>query len=143
MAMGKGAAQRTLVISGRERETGEIVLRPSRQMKELRQAVEDMRENARLRPHKWTMQVFDLADPGYRLRTPLLALVEEYEDDKIAVSLPGFSLYADGSSVLEALGQLKIEVLDLYDELSETDPEVLGPLPASWLVALDGLIERV
>jgi len=95
------------------------------------------------RPIKWSTQIHDLGDPEYKLVEPVLILIEEYPNDEIVIArFPELEIFGEGNTGTEALINLKQEILDLYDELTETDPDVLGILPKAWLQILTKIIVK-
>jgi len=103
-----------------------------------------LRTEARMRPVKWTTQIYDLGDDAYTLREPVLVLIEEYpEEVNIVARLPELELFGEGKTVSEALLALKHSMLDLYDELVAEDIGALGYLPQSWLRILNRLISKI
>jgi len=95
------------------------------------------------RPIKWVTQIRDLGDESYTLVEPVLILVEEYLDgDTVIARFPEIGAFGEGATDTEAILNLKNSMLDLYDELTECDPDRLGQLPKMWLRVLEKLIIR-
>lgn len=92
------------------------------------------------RPDKWVTQIRDLGDENYELVEPLSILVEEYPDDVFIARFPEVEVFGEGITDAEAILDLKNSILDLYDELTETDPNTLGKLPKMWLRILKKVI---
>jgi hypothetical protein len=105
---------------------------------ELKANIEEVKE----RPDKWTTQIRDLGDENYRLNEPLLILIEEYSDDYVIARFPEIEVFGEGNTDLEAIMNLKNSILDLYDELTETDLSILGELPKMWLRVLERVITK-
>ena len=51
-------------------------------------------------------------------------------------------MFGEGITDSEAILNLKNSILDLYDELTETDPDILGKLPKMWLRILGKIISK-
>lgn len=81
-----------------------------------------------------------LGSEKYSLRKPLLVTVEHYSDEVVA-RLPEFDIYASADNEADALASLRQDVMDLYEDLRESEAE-LGGLPASWLRDLRDCIEE-
>lgn len=102
-----------------------------------------LRAEVRQRPLKWTTQIYDLGEEGYTLTTPIPIIVEEYaSNEPIMARFPEAELFGEGATESEAIDNLKSEILDLFDELSEMDPQEMGKLPHSWRRILGQLIAR-
>lgn len=82
--------------------------------------------------------IYDLNTPKYKLSTSVQVVIVEQSDETVA-KLPELNLYAVGDSPTEAIYELKQEIIDLYEDLTQTDNK-LGPLPESWLRTLRTLI---
>lgn len=93
-------------------------------------------------PQKWNTVLFDLGEEDYILKYPITVLVEEYNSGDVIARLPEIEVDGFGLTDAEAIQNLKIGVLDLYDELTECDPEGLGKLPRMWLRILEKIIEK-
>ena len=93
------------------------------------------------RPIKYNTQIRGLDDPNYELKDSILVLVEEYPaDDLVIASIPEYEIFGDGSNLSDALIALKQSLLDLYEELINTDQNELGELPRAWMNTLHDLI---
>lgn len=93
-------------------------------------------------PTKWSTTLFDLGAENYILKSPLTILVEEYSSGDVVARLPEMEVDGLGCTDAEAIQNLKLEILDLYDELTECDPSELGNLPSMWLRILKKIIEK-
>ncbi|OGO22001.1 MAG: hypothetical protein A2Z28_03740 [Chloroflexi bacterium RBG_16_51_9] len=86
----------------------------------------------------YNAMVYDLNSSKYSLSTPVQVVIVEESDETVA-KVPELNLYAVGDSATEAIYELKQEIVDLYEDLTQTDNK-LGPLPESWLKTLRKLI---
>lgn len=94
-------------------------------------------------PNKYNTQIRDLGDPEYQLIEPIFVLIEEYpNDDRLIASFPEIEVFGEGVTITEAIYNLKFSILDLYDELVNSDPEELGELPEAWLRILNSMIVK-
>ncbi len=96
---------------------------------------------AQYRPIKYNIQLRDLGDEKYKLIDPLFITMEEYPgEDLILASFPEVEIFGDGFTESEAISNIKLAILDLYDELIDTPYEELGELPKAWLNVLKQII---
>lgn len=93
------------------------------------------------RPLKYNSQIRDLGDESYKLTESILISIEEYPgDDTVIASFPEVEAFGEGVTETEAILNLKLAILDLFDELRETPADELGNLPQSWLNVLQTII---
>lgn len=97
-------------------------------------------EKVQDQPATRMLAIHGLGSEKYSLRKPLLVTVEHYADEVVA-RLPEFDIYASADSEADALASLRRDVMDLYEDLRESEAE-LGGLPASWLRDLRDYIEE-
>jgi hypothetical protein len=93
-------------------------------------------------PFVISQKIYDLTNDNNILKEPMDIILEIYPDEVIAI-MAELELTGEGSNIYEALRELKLEILDLYDELAETPDEKLGKHPKSWKRILIRLIEKV
>ncbi|VAW42118.1 hypothetical protein MNBD_CHLOROFLEXI01-2909 [hydrothermal vent metagenome] len=95
-------------------------------------------------PIKSNVEIWDLGDEEYLLKKSMLITIEEYlDEDDVIASLPELELFGQGVTEAEAIINLKFEIIDLFEELSEEDVEILGNKPRAWLRILNRLIKKV
>jgi len=75
----------------------------------------------------------------YKLRQPVYITIEIEENSTIA-SLDDIEAFAYSDTEFEAVNQLCEEIIQLYDDLRNSD-EKLGILPQKWLMYLNEIIE--
>ena len=93
---------------------------------------------------KWNIQIRDLNDERYRLNEPLLILIEEYPgEDNFCATFSEVEAFGEGKTEVEATLALKRSLIDLYDELAESDYDSLGPQPRSWLRVIRQVMRRL
>jgi hypothetical protein len=103
-----------------------------------------LRTDVQERPVKYNMQIRDLGDDGYSLIEPLIISVEEYtSEDTVIASFPEIEVFGEGVTEAEALMNLKLAILDLYEELTDTPLDELGDLPKVWLAVLRKTIKQI
>lgn len=93
------------------------------------------------RPVVKQTRLSDLGTDRYALKEPIHVTIEEYADETIA-SYPEISTYASGATESEAVANLKVGILALYEDLVSSKPEELGSLPLGWLRILRRIIEK-
>ncbi len=102
-----------------------------------------LRMDVQERPVKYNTQIRDLGDESFSLVEPLIVSVEEYtNEDTVIASFPEIEVFGEGVTESEALTNLKLAILDLYEELIDTSPDELGDLPKSWLSVLQKIIKQ-
>jgi len=102
-----------------------------------------LRTDVQERPVKYNTQIRDLGDDNYSLVEPLIVSVEEYtNEDTVIASFPEIEVFGEGVTEAEALMNLKLAILDLYEELIDTSPDELGDLPKAWLSVLQKIIKQ-
>lgn len=93
------------------------------------------------RPIKTNAQIRDLGDGAYELLEPIFITIEEYcEQEVFLAGFPEVEAFGEGETESEAIANLKSDILDIYDELTECDPDELGSKPLSWLRILSKII---
>lgn len=98
-----------------------------------------------MRTHPTTRTTFlaDLGEPGYSLRLPLPIVVrEDAAAGPVQASLAALALFGEGPTPAAAMAQLQAAILDLYEEMAESDPATLGDLSLGWLGMLREWIEQ-
>jgi hypothetical protein len=86
-------------------------------------------------------QLFDI-DENYEVLNPIPIIIEEYSDETI-VSFTEVELFGTGKTESEAILNLKLNIIDLYTDLTSTKNENLGKLPLSWLRILKKVIKPI
>ena len=103
-----------------------------------------LRIDVQERPVKYNTQIRDLGDESYSLIEPLIISVEEYTgEDTVIASFPEIEVFGEGVTEAEALMNLKLAILDLYEELTDTPLDELGDLPKVWLAVLRKTIKQI
>jgi len=90
---------------------------------------------------KYNAQIRDLGEDAFKLMEPIMVVIEEYpNEDSYIASYPELEVFGEGSTESEAIMNLKLAILDLYDDLLSTQSGELGDLPKNWLHILKQLI---
>lgn len=87
-----------------------------------------------------TIKIFSLPTENYRLRAPVDVVLEIYPDEVIA-SIPDLEIFGEGSNQMEAVADLKNELLDLIDIIDDHGPDRLGNGPKAWKRSLEMMVE--
>ncbi len=115
--------------------TGELGTRTPANLEDrlerLEGAVLELSEALLSRPVVTSTAIVDLNSSSYSLRHPIPVVVEEYRDEAVATFLE-VEARGWGTTPAEAVNDLKDQVILLYEELTEADPEELGKLPTAW-----------
>jgi hypothetical protein len=126
-----------------ESETQDQVSELTESIQTLVNQTGQLRLEIHARPNKWATQIWNVGDEDYKLTEPLPVLIEEYPGDEVIIArIPELEVFGEGVTDSEAIYNLKLSVLDLYDELMETDVELLGSLPRTWLQTLKQIIVK-
>lgn len=83
----------------------------------------------------------DLNSEKFLLKENIEIIVEEYPDEIIA-QWPEVEVFGHGVTQPEAILDLKNEVIDLYEDISNTKKKELGKLPEMWLRILKKVIKK-
>jgi hypothetical protein len=87
-----------------------------------------------------SITVYDL-DESHPLKQPIHAVLQE-SGDIVLASWPELHLYGEGETPNDAIAALKVEIIDLFTDLSSTSPSELGILPQRWLKTLKQVIRQ-
>lgn len=127
-------------ISRLDRFTIQTILNLKDELNELRNQLSQITETLENTSKIYNATIYDLGDNRYKLTSPLQIVLEEDQEETVA-RIPELNLFATADTDAEAIIQLKLELINLYDELSTSDI-TLGPLPKSWLATLKNLITK-
>jgi len=84
----------------------------------------------------------DLNSNKYTLKEKIEIIIEEYPNETIA-KWPELEVFGQGASLSEAILDLKREIADIYEDLSNTGEKELGKIPRMWLRILKKLIMKI
>ncbi|HOT92434.1 MAG TPA: hypothetical protein PLJ78_09250 [Anaerolineae bacterium] len=87
-----------------------------------------------------TIYLEDLLHKDLQLLRPIPVFIET-EGDIVIANYYATESYGYGDTEYEALDDLRQELVNLYEDLSE-DTERLGPLPQKWWSHLQTIIQR-
>ncbi|MBW2011670.1 MAG: hypothetical protein JRI32_08555, partial [Deltaproteobacteria bacterium] len=86
-------------------------------------------------------KIYSLPSEKYELKTPIDVVIKIFDDEAMAV-FPDLELYGEGKNETEALSDLKLEILDLLDDLEDIPENELGQAPKAWKKTLNLLVAR-
>jgi len=76
--------------------------------------------------------IYNLNNTNYVVGKKILVKVEKDENNEIICDIPEIELYSFGKNEEEALKQLKLEIIDLFDDLISIPDNQLGASPVEW-----------
>lgn len=116
-----------------------------RQLEKLAKEIEELKDAiTRItdqRPRVICTKIYSLPSSDYELTIPLDVTIEIHQDGVVAV-IPDLELYGEGTNQIDAINELKLELLDLYDDLEEMADEELGEYPQAWKKTLQQLVKK-
>lgn len=86
-------------------------------------------------------KIYDLPSDSYELNEAI-DVVLKFEEGEVIAVIPELELHADGSNEIEAINELKLELLDLFDDLNEMSDDELHATPKSWKKIINKLIKH-
>lgn len=86
-------------------------------------------------------KIYSLPSDQYELKIPVDVILEICADEVLAL-IPDLELYGEGSNEIEALNDLKLELLDLIDNLYGLSDNELGSSPKAWKKTLNQLVNK-
>lgn len=110
-----------------------------RRLSVLEEKVVNLQEELASRPVVKNATLHDLHIEGYKLKSPIQILIEEYEDECVA-RFPEIEVFGSGDTEPEAVANLRNEIIVLYKDLKTSNDDQLGKLPRAWRRILAKLI---
>lgn len=86
-------------------------------------------------------QIYNLPSEKYKLKAPVDVILEKHMDEVLAL-LPELTLCGEGENEFEAINDLKLEILDLIEDLENIPEYDLGTSPKRWKQSLDLMVEK-
>ena len=93
------------------------------------------------RPTIVTDFIHSLPSDAYELVKPVQIILKIYDDEIIAI-IPELELFSEGASEIEAINTIKLEVIDLLEDLEEIPDQELGRGPKTWKKALSLMVRK-
>jgi len=87
------------------------------------------------------IEIRDLGSERYLLKEPITIISEQYQEEVIT-KWPELELFGSGRSFPEAIQNLKNEIIELYEDLTNSKREELGKLPKMWSKILKKVIKK-
>lgn len=100
-------------------------------LRALETAVAQLAEALQDRPVTSSTSIVDLNSEEYSVRHPIPIVIEDWHEEVVA-TLVETEAFGAGATPSEALSELKRRIIALYEDLSSSDPEEFGKLPAAW-----------
>lgn len=100
------------------------------QIIQLSNLVSELSERLAAHPVVKPITLYDLNSANYSLIHPISATLESHDSETDA-SFSEIEIFGSGATESEAIASLKLQILDIYEELRESNPAELGRLPQS------------
>jgi len=98
-------------------------------------------EALKRQPSAFSSQITSIPSEKYELKEPIDVIIKIDEDEVIAM-IPDLELYGEGCNEIEAVNDLKLELIDLLEDLEPYPDENLGRVPKAWNKTLKSMINR-
>lgn len=87
------------------------------------------------------IKIYNLPSEKYELNMPVDVILEMYPDEVLAL-LPDLTLCGEGENELEALEDLKSDIIDLLEYLEDVPETDLGKSPKLWKKTLGLMVKK-
>ena len=94
------------------------------------------------RPELYPMNLWDLNSSQYRLKHHVAVVVEEWPESEFIAHWHDIGAIGYGETKEGAIENLKMDVIDLYEDLREEDESRLGKLPLRAKRILQKVVEE-
>jgi len=111
-------------------------------VKALSAQIKELSEVLASKPTTVSFDLSDLSSASYQAATALPAYMEIY-DEEVFAQLIDVEVHGAGATPAEAIQDLKIQVIKLYEDLQTSKPEELGPAPERWKKYLNERIKII
>ena len=115
--------------------------RLSRIEENIREVKAMLQENLRQETVIIPVQIYSLPSEKYKLRAPVDVILEIHADEALAL-LPELTLCGEGGNQLEAIDDLKTDIVDLLEDLEGIPEADLGEAPKLWKRSLGLMVKR-
>jgi hypothetical protein len=116
----------------------EELAKVKRGIEELKGAINQAMANS---PAIIPSKMYSLPSEEYELKAPVDVIFQIYPDEAMAV-IPELELYGEGRTEMDALSDLKLELMDLYENLNSMSDDELGESPREWKKTLQLLVDK-
>ena len=113
-----------------------VINEPSRQIKESKNTVNKPEKE----PEIIKTKINDIQMDGYYLKNPIDTIIKFYPNEVLAI-IPDLEIYGEGDNEIEAINELKLELVDLFNDLKNIPNTKLGKYPKSWKKIVCSLVE--
>ena len=111
-------------------------------IREVKQLKSELLHKIKSKPTIISEKIYSLPSDIYKLFSPIDIILKIYSDETLAL-IPELEIYGEGNNEFEAINDLKLELIDLLEELSEIPDEELGTGPKSWKKTLKMMVKDV
>lgn len=115
------------------------------QLKELPDEIRKLQKTIELLIKKETKvisdKIYSLPSEEWEVINPISFIIKITSEEVLAI-IPDLELYSEGRDEIEAVNNLKLEILDLLDDLDEIPDHKVGAGPKSWKKSLKLFVKR-
>jgi len=86
-------------------------------------------------------KIYNLSSETYELIKPVPVTIERHPDEIIAL-MPDLNLYGEGPDEMDAIEDLKAEIIELFEDLDEMPNSELGKMPKIWKKTLRLMVKK-
>ena len=126
-----------------EQQLGQIDL--SKRVVAMEEEVREIKETtARLANKELAIsftKINSLPSEKYELKAPIDIIIKIFPEETI-VLIPELEIYGEGKNEVEAVNDLKLELLDMIEDLEQFREEELGKNAKAWRKALDSMVRK-
>lgn len=119
----------------------QIVFQLSNEIRVLLEEVKELRSELRSRPIASSVLLSNLNTNSLSVQNPISIILEEYDEECLAI-WPEVNAHGLGSTLNEAISDLKQNIENLFFNLSNRDEESLGELASETLNTLNSYIYK-
>ena len=101
---------------------------------------ESLKDLSKSRTQISNTNIYNLPVKEYELISPIDVTLEFHQDEVLAI-IPDLEIYGEGNNQIEAINDLKLELIDLFEHLEEEPDEKLGEQAFAWKKTLKSLIK--
>ena len=85
-------------------------------------------------------RIYSLPSEKYAIIQPINILVKIFSDEVLTI-IPELEIYGEGKTEMDSIYDLKLELIDLLEDLENTPKDQLGKNPMSWKKALNQMVK--
>jgi CRISPR/Cas system-associated endoribonuclease Cas2 len=98
-------------------------------------------EALKRQPSAFSSKITSIPSEKYELKEPIDVIIK-IDGDEVIAMIPDLELYGEGCCEIEAVNDLKLELIDLLEDLEPYPDENLGRVPKAWNKTLKSMINR-